>query len=402
MRPTSASISLLLLPALGIWPVSKATVVLPAWFPQGRTAADGRAMHLTELRVQHLRNIEEEQFELADGLNLFVGPNGAGKTSILEAAYLLSHGASFRTHQIEHLQQRGTSQLALFARVQTRTLTRRLGLLRQGARWLAKLDGDASGRLADLFAACAVVCFEPGSHALISGGAEGRRSFLDWGVFHVEQDFASRMRRYRRALKQRNALLKQEASDDELAVWDEELSLSAEPLASAREAYIERFYRELIPLLEGYLPELGQANLRFRPGWDRSKHLRDALAEVRLRDRAIGHTTRGLHRADWVLSFANAPSHEQLSRGQEKLCAIACMLAQVTLYRLVLQENPIIAFDDLCSELDGGHQAAALAALMESGAQILLTGTEIPPVLLERFPPQRRFHVEQGRVREVI
>jgi len=359
-------------------------------------------MHLTELRIQNLRNIEAAQLDLVRGLNLFVGPNGAGKTSILEAAYLLSHGGSFRTHQTEHLQRRDAEPLALFAQVQAHTLMRRLGLLRQGGRWTAKLDGDASAKLTDLFTACAVVCFEPGSHALISGSAEGRRGFLDWGVFHVEQDFAPRMRRYRRALRQRNALLKQAAGDDELSIWDEELSQAAEPLAAAREAYMTGFERELIPLLDGYLPELGGANLRFRPGWNRAAPLGEALKEARSRDRALGHTTRGLHRADWNLAFARAPSHEQLSRGQEKLCAIACTLAQVSLYRSVHGENPVIAFDDLCSELDAAHQTAALAALIESGAQILLTGTEIPTALLERFPAQRMFHVEQGRMREVL
>jgi DNA replication and repair protein RecF len=359
-------------------------------------------MRLTELRIQNLRNIVEERLELAAGLNLFVGPNGAGKTSILEAAYLLSHGTSFRTHLAEHLQLRESQQLALYALVQTQSLTRRLGLLRQGGRWTAKLDGDASAKLTDLFSACAVVCFEPGSHALISGGAEGRRGFLDWGVFHVEQEFAPRMRRYRRALRQRNALLKQEAGDDELSVWDEELSAAAEPIATAREAYIEQLHRQLIPLLDNYLPELGQPSLRFRPGWDRSKVLKQALGEVRQRDRALGHTSRGLHRSDWSLSFAQAPSHEQLSRGQEKLCAIACTLAQAALFRLVRGESPIIAFDDLCSELDAVHQAAALAGLVDSGAQILLTGTELPPALLERFPPQRWFHVEQGQTRTVL
>ncbi|MFT3790469.1 MAG: DNA replication/repair protein RecF [Rudaea sp.] len=359
-------------------------------------------MHLTELRIQNLRNIEDQRLELAAGLNVFVGPNGAGKTSFLEAAYVLSHGSSFRTHQSEHLQRRGTETLALYAQARTRSLTRRLGLLRRDGHWTARLDGEASARLVDLFAACAVVCFEPGSHALIAGAADGRRSFLDWGVFHVEHDFAAGMRRYRRALRQRNALLKQEASDEELAIWDEELSQAAEPLGRAREAYMERFGRELVPLLDDYLPELGGVSLRFRPGWNRDMPLGEVLKEVRQRDRALGHTTRGPHRADWGLVFANAPSHEQLSRGQEKLCAIACTLAQVSLYRSIRGENPVIAFDDLCSELDAAHQAVALAALTGSGAQILLTGTEIPSALLERFPAQRLFHVEQGKVRAVL
>lgn len=359
-------------------------------------------MHLTELRIQNLRNIQDERLELVRGLNLFVGPNGAGKTSLLEAAYLLSHGSSFRTGNAEHVRRLGSEPLALYAEVEARSTVRRLGLLHQGGRWTAKLDGDASARLAGLFASCAVVCFEPGSHALISGGAERRRSFLDWGVFHGEHDLASCMRRYRRALRQRNALLKQEASDGELAIWESEVALAAEPVATAREAYIEGFERELAPLLDGYLPDLGQVRLRFRPGWDRRVSLGEALAEVRQRDRALGHTTRGLHRADWSLSFEGAPSHEQLSRGQEKLCAIACTLAQASLYRSAQGESPVIAFDDLCSELDVGHQISALTTLVERGAQVLLTGTDIPSALLERFPPQRRFHVEQGKVRAVL
>ncbi len=52
-------------------------------------------MLLNELRVENLRNIERLNIEFAPGLNLIEGGNGAGKTSILEAAYLLSHGSQF-------------------------------------------------------------------------------------------------------------------------------------------------------------------------------------------------------------------------------------------------------------------------------------------------------------------
>ena len=47
----------------------------------------------------------------------------------------------------------------------------------------------------------AVISFEPGSHALVDGGSEGRRRYLDWGMFHVEHAFLPQWRRYTRALK---------------------------------------------------------------------------------------------------------------------------------------------------------------------------------------------------------
>jgi DNA replication and repair protein RecF len=359
-------------------------------------------VRLIELRLQNLRNIEDQQIELGPGLNFFSGANGAGKTSILEAAYLLSHGSSFRTHQSDHLIRRHTEQLSVFGEVASSGVTRRLGLSRRAGRWSAKLDGHAPNTLTSLFDACAVVSFEPGSHALISGAAELRRSFLDWGVFHVEQDFADTSRRYRRALKQRNALLKQDATAAELGVWEEELTRTAEPLTAGRESYVGQFEQELLPLLADYLPELGRPLFRFRAGWDRSLPLLEVLAQSRSRDSSIGHTTRGPHRADWSLTFERATSHEQLSRGQEKLCAIACMLAQARLYQRTQAEWPIIALDDLGSELDTAHQASVMRTLVEAGAQILLTGTEWPDFPIRQDLPRRLFHVEQGRVQALL
>jgi DNA replication and repair protein RecF len=273
---------------------------------------------------------------------------------------------------------------------------------RRAGRWAARLDGDATANLTDVLANCAVVCFEPGSHALISGAAEGRRRYLDWGMFHVEPDYVGWSRRYRRALRQRNALLKQQGSDEELRIWDEELAASAEPLTDARLRYMERMGDRLVALLQAFLPELGIAKVSFRAGWDRSMSLRQVLADATARDRLLGHTTRGPHRADWALSFEAAPVHEQLSRGQEKVCAIACLLAQARLYEEAKGESPIVALDDFCSELDTPHQQLCLSALVGSRAQVLLTGTEFPAVMTERFPPSRWFHVEQARVTALL
>lgn len=359
-------------------------------------------MLLNELRIENLRNIEQLDIEFGPGLNLIDGANGAGKTSILEAAYLLSHGTSFRTHKPEVLIRRGSDALSLFGRVLAGGAERRLGMQRRAGRWTARLDGDPTANLTDVLANCAVVCFEPGSHALISGSAEGRRRYLDWGMFHVEPNYVGWARRYRRALRQRNALLKQQGDDEELRVWDEELSAAAEPLTDARQRYMERMGARLVSLLQIFLPELGGAKVNFRPGWDRSMPLRQVLAEATARDRLLGHTTRGPHRADWVLSFEAAPIHEQLSRGQEKVCAIACLLAQARLYEDTKGESPIVALDDFCSELDAPHQWLCLGALIESRAQVLLTGTEFPAAMAERFPPSRWFHVEQAQVRALL
>jgi DNA replication and repair protein RecF len=359
-------------------------------------------MRFETLRVQALRCLTDVALPLVPGLNVFIGPNGAGKTSVLEAAFLLSHGRSFRAGAKDALLQRGASRLSVFAELRHARGTTRVGIGKEGARWEARMDG-ASVTLGQLVRACAVVCFEPGSHALIAGGAEERRRFLDWGVFHVEHGFQSAWQRYQRALKQRNSLLRSiHTIDTELyAPWEQELEQSAALIHAARQTYLDRLHPYLMAELASTVPELGPADLRYRRGWADDASLLDQLANQRERDRARGHTTLGSHRADWSLVMEHAPLREHLSRGQEKLVALSCLLAQATVYaEQHAGEWPIVCLDDLASELDEAHQAAIVGRLTGAGAQVLITGTERPAAL--DGAPHQLFHVEQGQVSRLL
>lgn len=359
-------------------------------------------MKFEQLRMHGLRCFTDVGLVLDPGINVFVGANGAGKTSVLEAVFLLSHARSFRSGAKEALLQRGTPQLSIFAELRhVDERVCRLGLGREGARWEAKVDG-ANVAIGQLVRECAVVCFEPGSHALIAGGAEERRRYLDWGVFHVEHNFLSSWRRYQRALKQRNSLLRMAspATDALFAPWEAELAQSAHQIDSQRRAYLDLLRPKLLASMAGVLPELGAPDLRYRRGWSEEQDLAEQLREQRGRDLARGHTTLGAHRADWSIAFEQAPLREHLSRGQEKLTALACMLAQAELYAEHRGEWPVVCLDDLASELDQAHQAAVVAQLISADAQILLTGTELPQAL--QSLPSRVFHVEQGQLTRLL
>jgi DNA replication and repair protein RecF len=359
-------------------------------------------MRLERLHLQKLRCIGDLGLDLAPGINVLVGANGAGKTSVLEAAFLLSHGRSFRSGAREALVQRGASGLNIFSSVRHDDgAVHRLGLGREGARWEARLDGQ-DVPLGQLIRECAVVCFEPGSHALIAGGAEERRRFLDWGVFHVEHGFLETWRRYQRALKQRNSLLRRGGVLDEglMAPWEQELARTGLLIDHWRKEYLDAllpFLREQAALL---LPELGSVELRYRRGWPEAEDLAGVLVVQRLKDQGRGHTTSGAHRADWTVSFQFAPQREHLSRGQEKLTALVCVLAQAWLDARHRGEWPIVCLDDLASELDQAHQAAVVDSLRGTPAQVLISGTELPKVL-EALPIQM-FHVEQGQLTPLL
>ncbi len=359
-------------------------------------------MRLERLRIDGLRCLADVRIELDPAVNVFVGANGAGKTSLLEALFLLSHARSFRSGARDALTQRGATQLSIFAEFGLdEGRVRRLGLGRSGGRWEARVDGASVG-LAELVQSCAVVCFEPGSHALIAGAAEERRRYLDWGVFHVEHDFLALWRRYQRALKQRNSLLRSEAAADDTLFepWEQEMSQAAHSIDALRADYLSALRPRLAVGMQGLLPELGAVDLRYRRGWPDEQALAQQLREQRRRDFARGHTTLGAHRADWSIAFEHAPLREHLSRGQEKLAALACMLAQAEVYAVNQGHWPLVCLDDLASELDLAHQAALVAQLVKADAQLLLTGTELPAALQDLS--SRVFHVEQGQMTRLL
>jgi len=354
-------------------------------------------VRLSRLELRNLRNLADVGLEPGPGLNLLQGANGAGKTSVLEGLHLLAYGRSFRGRVRDGLVRTGQEAVEVFAQwqVEGEEGSHRAGLRHSGGSWEARLDGESVDHLGELCAAFMVVTFEPGSHALVSGGGEPRRRFVDRGLFHVEHGFLPVWRRYARALKQRNALLKSRAGAAQISAWDQELAMSGEELSRRRALYLDRLQERLAPVAAALAPGLGLMTLEFEPGWRRSSlSLADALAVARERDQLLGHTSVGPHRADWKLRLAEKPEGEALSRGQAKLAALSCLFAQAADSALERNDWPVIALDDLASELDEVHRGRVLEFLATTPAQVFITGTDALPA----GGRETVFHVEQGKV----
>lgn len=347
-------------------------------------------MSLAELTVDNLRCLHRASLSLHPRHNLICGANASGKTSLLEAIFMLGRGRSFRTRNSERLIRHGHERLVVFGKTEGGS-PHLVGVqVSRAEGTIAKLDGEYVPTLAELSRAFAVQVIEPGVHRLIEEGAHRRRRWLDWAAFHVEPAFMDDWSRYSRVLKQRNAALRTQA--EQASAWDAELVRLGEKLSDVRLSVIERLQPYWVEAVAALLD--APITLSYARGWNRELSLALALDTSRDRDRARGQTHTGPHRADIVLRIDGQPARDRLSRGQQKLAAIAMTLAQLHLLRDTTNPPLTLLLDDPAAELDPDRLTRFAAQVAKLDCQLIVTalGTHSQPF----GSPDREFHVEQG------
>jgi len=351
-------------------------------------------MALGTFRAERFRCLSAIELELDPKSNLFIGPNASGKTSLLEAAFFLSRGRSFRSRRRDALIAHGANDFVLSAQAMGSVAPVPLGVraTRGDTEW--RVGGAAAAGIADLAEQFPAQVIDPEVHKLLEEGPGRRRRFLDWGVFHVEHGFLSNWRRYHQALRQRNAALKKDAGDTDLAVWERELASSGEALATQRGGYLERIAPPLARIGQALLGE--PIALVHQRGWDPDRSLLEALAADRSRDRRYRATQLGPHRSDIAVLVGDQPAKDRVSRGQQKLVAAGLMLAQLEIQELERPGRSALLLDDPAAELDGENLARLMALVRDVPAQLWVTS--LKPEIAGLVEGGRVFHVERGNI----
>ena len=344
---------------------------------------------IAEVQLGSFRCFESARVEPGPGFNLIVGNNASGKTSFLEALYFLGRGTSFRAARAEAAIRFEADHCTLFARLGIGVASR-VGVEVSRAEGLSvRLDGVAGTR-GDLARALPVQLLDPTSHELVSGAPAGRRQFLDWSVFHVEQNFLAAWQRYRRALQQRNAALK---SRNAAGAWHWDSSLVAEGMV------VDECRRRLLALLQPQAQDvadrlLGAAlELHYQSGWAEDSTLESALEASRDRDLQMATSTVGPHRCDFRITLRTRRARDTVSRGQEKLIAAALTIAQLELVAKARAQPVVLLLDEPAADLDREHLARLLAAVGESPFQSFVTALDSSGLRLPEAA--RAFHVER-------
>lgn len=368
-------------------------------------------MRVLSLWLQDFRNYATAELVPAPRLTVVQGANGEGKTNLLEALGWLATTTSFRGVPDEALVRAGSSTAILRCQLDQGnggTGERRVLVeaeLRPGARDRVHVNRQSLRRARDLLGIFQVSIFSPQDLVLVRGGPVERRRYLDGVLVACAPKRDALLTDMDRVLRQRNSLLKQQASSSNgragrtspevlatLDVWDRKLVELGQALGQARARLVERlrpFVAEGCTAVAGRPADVG---VTYEAPW-RAGGLAAGLAAARDDDLRRGVTTTGPHRDELDLVLDGMPVRTHGSQGEQRTMALALRLAAHRLVTEVTGTTPVLLLDDVFSELDPERSACLLGAL-PSGQILLTTAGPLPP----GAAPELVLRVRRGRL----
>ena len=384
---------------------------------------------ITRLSLVNYRNFREVDIAPPAGVSVFHGGNAQGKTSLLEAAYTLAVGRSFRTERerqvlnFDAARDGAAAYITGTAGVDGQSLTVVVGY-QPTVREAGADDGPEPATLppvtkqirvnrqpataAGLVGRIAASLFSVDDLDLVLGSPSNRRRYLDVLICQSDRSYLHALQRFQSALRNRNGLLRRRrevhVDPEELEYWDEQLVQSGAEVIFGRSRALARLsvfaHRQ-----HGELGEPGQdLALVYAPSVSPGECIDETEATFRrelergaAREQATGITAVGPHRDNFVTRLNGRDAASFASRGEARTIALALRLAEAEYLAETRGDDPIILLDDVFSEMDDGRRERVLQKVARY-RQTLVTTTDVGPVRAALGDSAAYFRVADGGV----
>ncbi len=348
---------------------------------------------LHSLRLQHFRCYEGLSWTIPAQGAILCGDNAQGKTSILEAICFALTLHSPRSARLDKLAQHGQAGFGIS--LSSGEHTRRVAW--QPRQLDLRVDGEARRDYGDFLHDAAPVSWLGNRDiSLIHGAADDRRKYLDFLGTQWHPGYRQALLRYKKALKSRNALLKNpRSSAASIQSFTLVLAEQGEILHTLRDLLLRRlapYVRQIHAAISAQLEEVELSLQSSCPHGSLALALEDSLSD----DRRLGHTTKGPHRDDMHIFIHGKAAASYASEGQQRTIACALQLAQANMLSHETGRAPILLIDDIFGELDVTRRLALLRAIPQD-SQVIITTTQLG-WLGDELAPLPVFRVSDGQI----
>lgn len=337
---------------------------------------------IEKLHILQFRNLDNQYLEPNTNINLFVGGNGQGKTNLIEALYYLGHNRSFKSKNIKDAVPFEKEFLQIAAVVDDV----RVLLKKSKNKNTILFDQQRVSSNSKLTHLMPTQIISPDRGFVVGGPPKLKRSYLDWGVFHVRPELLKIYKSYNRTLKNINALLANN-NTKQLDYWLAQIATLSVEISSARADYIQKLKKTPFVTLK----ELNKQNNKFdfllQSGWTKdTNHLdQESIYKYLIKNRSsfarIKHLNYGPHKAT-IDYYLNNQNEQHLSRGEQKKLSMFYWIIQV-LMLVELNIKPVVLIDDISSELDQEKIDSILCFLIKLEVQIFITDIGDKPLSVD-------------------
>jgi len=337
-------------------------------------------MIIKSLTLKGFRNHDYLSYDFSSGVNVLTGPNGAGKTNVVEALYYLSLARSFRLNESEGLIKKDKDHAEIDAEVIEGTLTRKIRIIITPNGHQIFINGKPAARVSDLSKVVNVILFEPKDVLLFRGSPKARRNFLDISLAKKSPSYLDYITRYEKVLRERNELLKGENVDKTLLETTTEMLVKLSgPIVAYRQMYVKDINDILIKITRALTGEDVRIEVIYKPFIENSVDFETKALEAFKRsedsDLKKKVTSIGIHREDFSVNLNGRDVGEYGSQGENRIAALSLKLCP---YFLIEDKDkrPIVALDDVMSELDQNHRLR-LISFLKKLEQVFITATRL-------------------------
>ena len=364
-------------------------------------------MKVNSVKLNNFRNISSLELSAHEGVNVIYGENAQGKTNILESLWLFTGCKSFRGAKDNDLIKFNEDFAKINLDFSDNIRNKKSEIIIGNKKKNVSLNEVSLRSTSELIGSFYAVIFSPSHLSLIKDGPTQRRRFLDTALCQLKPSYAEHLAGYRRALLQRNALLKDLHLSpqlyDMLDTWDDQLARYSAAVISERLKYIE--------ILSGYSEQIysgiSENKESFSISYSRNDitdvniSVRDLyllelenIKKARKEDVLYRSTTIGPHRDDIEILINGVSARSFGSQGQQRSCALALKLGESEIIKQITGETPVALLDDVMSELDEKRQDYVLNHINDR--QVFLTCCDPSQVL--RLCGGKSFMINGGEI----